>query len=406
MLPDKPRVCHILHGPYLTDPRVRREAEALAGAGWDVDVLCLSEPGRPSREIVNGVRVLRLPLARKRGSVPRYIFEYLVFLLISGLVLLFRTPRRYRVIHVNNMPDFLVFATAIPKLFGTKVLLDVHDPMPELFQSKYGLDKGSLIIRFLRWQLKISMRFADAVMTVTDEMRRLLNEIVPHIKISVLMNMPSSEFVRLGQIPLEERFGKRDGFRLLYTGTVAERYGVRVAVEAMPELRKAIPEISLCVVGSGDQLDELQQLARELGVSDIVDFRGTLPWTEIPRLIRESDLGISILLKDPHTDLCFTNKVVEYVTCGLPTIVSRTRTSECYYTDDTVCFVEPGDVGSFVKAVLNLYHNRTTMMQMSRNGTALAEKWNWDVEKTKYLGLMNKLAGITSHSEDALCGSN
>lgn len=405
MLSNKPRVCHILHGPYLTDPRVRREAEALAEAGWDVDVLCLSEPGRPVRESINGVKVLRLPLARKRGSILRYIFEYLAFFFISGVILLFRVPRRYKVIHVNNMPDFLVFAATIPKLFGTKILLDVHDPMPELFQSKYRLHKDSLIIRFLRWQLKMSMRFADAVMTVTDEMRRLLNEIVPHIEISVLMNMPGSEFVRSGQISLDERFSERNGFRLLYTGTVAERYGVRVAVEAMPELRKAIPGISLCVVGSGDQLEELKQLARELGVSDIVDFRGALPWTEIPKLIRESDLGISVLLKDPHTDLCFTNKVVEYVTCGLPTIVSRTRTSERYYTDGTVCFVEPGDVRSFVEAVLNLYHNRSKMVQMSQNGMALAEKWNWDVEKAKYLRLMNTLAGINSHSEDALCES-
>ena len=386
------RLCHVLHGPYLTDPRVRREAEALAELGWQVDVICLHEPGKPRRDVVNGVSVLRLPLARKRGSVLRYIFEYVAFLLLATLVLTVRIGKRYRVIHVNNMPDFLVFAALLPKLFGTKVVLDVHDPMPELFQSKYGLGKDSFVVRFLRWQLKWSMRFADAVITVSEEMRKLLNAVVPGLKVWVVMNLPNSSFVRTGQISESERFVSRNGFRLLYTGTVAERYGVRVAVEAMPKLRELIPGVSLRIVGSGDQLEELRTLAQDLGVSDCIEFCGTLPWTEIPKLIRESDLGISILLKDPHTDLCFTNKVVEYVTCGLPTVVSRTLTSEAYYSEEIVRFVEPGDVESFISAVVELYRDPDLRKKMSRNGIALSDRWNWETEKSKYVELIESLA--------------
>ncbi|MDH7602192.1 MAG: glycosyltransferase family 4 protein [Armatimonadota bacterium] len=388
------RACHLLHGPYLTDPRVRREAEALAEAGWEVDVICLHEEGKPRRDSVNNVRVLRLPLARKRGSVFRYLFEYVAFFVMTAFVLTARLGKRYRLIHVNNMPDFLVFAALLPKLLGSKVLLDVHDPMPELFQSKYGFSDSSPIIRFLRWQLKRSMHFADAVVTVSDEMRRLLSDLLPGVEISVVMNMPNASFVKLGQIAEDQRFTNRNGFRLLYTGTVAARYGVRVAVEAMPVLKKLIPGVSLCVVGSGDQLEELKQLARDLGVADCVDFRGAVPWTEIPKLIQESDLGVSVLLKDPHTDLCFTNKVVEYVTCGLPTVVSRTRTSENYYSQDTVRFVEPGSVESFVNAVVELYHNPDLRRSMSRRGMALAEKWNWDCEKIKYVELVERLTGL------------
>ncbi len=386
------RICHVLHGPYLTDPRVRREAEALAEAGWEVDVICLHEDGKPRRDSVNNVRILRLPLARRRGSVVRYLFEYVAFFAMTAGVLVTRLTKRYQVIHVNNMPDFLVFAAILPKLFGAKILLDVHDPMPELFQSKYGFSSSSFVIRFLRWQLKWSMRFADAVMTVSDEMRRLLNELLPAVEISVVMNMPNASFINLGQIPEEKRFANKNGFRLLYTGTVAERYGVRVAVEAMPALKKLIPGVSLCVVGSGDQIEELKRLAQDLGVADCIEFRGALPWTEIPKLIQESDLGVSVLLKDPHTDLCFTNKVVEYVTCGLPTVVSRTRTSETYYSEDTVRFVEPGDVESFVNAVLELYQDPEKRKDMSRKGMVLAGKWNWDNEKAKYIQLVEKLA--------------
>ena len=385
------RVCHVLHGPYLTDPRVRREAEALVDAGYAVDVICLSEKGQPSRAVVNGVEVFRVPLARKRGSALRYLFEYFAFLALTALLLLLRLGRRYCLIHVNNMPDFLVFAAALPKLFGSKVLLDVHDPMPELFQSKYGFGEHSIAARMLRWQVKCSMRFSNAVMTVTDEMRELLDSILPGKPISVLMNMPDASFVESALLPEAERFRSKQGFRILYTGTVSERYGVRVAVEAMPSLKRRIPGVSLCVVGSGDELEDLRALSRELEVADCVDFRGHVPWSEIPQIIRQSDLGVSLLLKNAHTDLCFTNKVVEYVTAGLPTIVSKTRAMENYYSDEVVKFVDPGDVKSFEDAVIELYENPDKMRSMSRNGIALRDRWNWTVEKTKYVELIDSM---------------
>jgi glycosyltransferase involved in cell wall biosynthesis len=159
----------------------------------------------------------------------------------------------------------------------------------------------------------------------------------------------------------------------------------------MPLLKRRIPGVSLCVVGSGDELEDLRALSRELHVADCVDFRGHVPWSEIPQIIRQSDLGVSLLLKNAHTDLCFTNKVVEYVTAGLPTIVSKTRAMENYYSDEVVKFVDPGDVKSFEDAVIELYENPDKMRSMSRNGIALRDRWNWTVEKTKYVELIDSM---------------
>ena len=75
------RVGMLVHSYYPIDARVRREAEALVGVGYDVEVICLrrtglnGEGGEPPTEIVNGVRVHRLPLERKRASQLRYFFE-------------------------------------------------------------------------------------------------------------------------------------------------------------------------------------------------------------------------------------------------------------------------------------------------------------------------------------------
>ena len=134
------RICLVVLSYYLRDPRVRREAEALVGEGYEVDVICLRDRGEPSRESVNGVSITRIPIARRRATIWRYMFEYSLFFCAVSIQLAARLfTRRYDLIHVNNMPDFLVFSTILPRLFGAKVLIDVHDPTAEVFMSKYGI---------------------------------------------------------------------------------------------------------------------------------------------------------------------------------------------------------------------------------------------------------------------------
>src|SRR6266576_4044900 len=140
-MPDRnsARVAMLAHTCYLTDARIRREAEALAGNGLEVHVVSLMEEMRGGREppeaIHNGVHIHRLHIRRKRGNFLRYLFEYFMTGLLGGLKLAqlhFRS--RLDVVHVHNMPDILVLAGIIPWLSGSKLVLDIHDPMPELYK--------------------------------------------------------------------------------------------------------------------------------------------------------------------------------------------------------------------------------------------------------------------------------
>ena len=119
------RVAMLAHTCYLRDPRVRREAEALAEKGMEVHVISLSEDGNapggrePRRSTVNGVQVHRLPIRRKRGGPLRYLYEYLMTGFLGGLKLASLHFRgRLKVVHVHNMPDLLVCAALIPRLGG------------------------------------------------------------------------------------------------------------------------------------------------------------------------------------------------------------------------------------------------------------------------------------------------
>lgn len=163
------KICMVCQSYYLRDPRIRREAEALADAEFIVDVFALRDKGEPRKEKVNGVNIYRLPLMRKRGGITRYIFEYLWFFFLSSLFLLrFFLREHYKLIQIHTMPDFLVFCALIPRIFGAKIILDVHEPMPELFMSKYNLNKNNFLIKLLMIQEKISFSFPKQIITVNE----------------------------------------------------------------------------------------------------------------------------------------------------------------------------------------------------------------------------------------------
>ena len=79
--------------------------------------------------------------------------------------------KRYRVMHVNNMPDFFVFCSLLPKRMGAKVILDIHDPMPNTFASKFQKEENGLPFKLLLWEQQISASFADQVITVHDPIK-------------------------------------------------------------------------------------------------------------------------------------------------------------------------------------------------------------------------------------------
>src|SRR3954471_3511800 len=134
-------VCILVQNHYEIDIRVRRKAEALVAAGYTVDVLALrSAYSKSKRYDLGGVTVHTISLGKKRASLVRYAFEYVAFLVWAFFkILMLNSKRRFAVIDVNNLPDFLVFAGIYAKWRGAKILFDMHEITPEFYISKYGI---------------------------------------------------------------------------------------------------------------------------------------------------------------------------------------------------------------------------------------------------------------------------
>lgn len=162
------RTASVAFTHYASDGRVRRMAEALAERGDDVMAITLRDEDEPKNYVLAGVTVRTINLRQHRGSNQvLYIAQYVAFLLIASWILtLAHVRRRLSVVHINNMPDFMVFAALPVKVMGAKVILDIHDPMPELFESKFGVGKGHPAVRVIGWIEQISIGFADRVISV------------------------------------------------------------------------------------------------------------------------------------------------------------------------------------------------------------------------------------------------
>ena len=250
---DGKRVAVVVFSHYPSDPRPRRAAEALVQLGMKVEVLCLVQDERePRREIYNGVGIRRIPLKRRRGGKFSYVYQYSAFLFITFVILAFRSlRRRYDLVHVHNMPDFLVFAALVPKLFGAKVILDLHDPMPELMTTIYGLAPESFGVRVLKKFERWSTGFADVVLTVNQGCKKLsASRSCPPKKIHVVVNSPDEGIFKYrdAQGRAFERNPTKP-FVIMYHGSLVERHGLDIGVRALGLIKEAIPLAELRIYG-------------------------------------------------------------------------------------------------------------------------------------------------------------
>ncbi len=386
-----PKILMIAQSHYLSDPRVRREAEALAEVGYHVDVIGLQRHGEPPEQVVNGVHAFGIALGREHGSVLRYLYEYGVFLILAALLALrLHLKNHYTLIQVANLPDTLVLAALLPKLMGCRVVFDAHEAMPESFRIKYGWRENGLGDRLISMLETACMALANHVLTIHEPIRQLFisKKRVRPEKISVVMNWPDEKIFGFSGIPPLSANGK---FNIIYAGTIAERYGLQTAIRALPLLIPEIPNIHLRILGKGDYTSALQQLTRELNVEEYVSFEAPIPLVAIPDVYRSSDIGISPQADRTFGNIYFSTKVAEYLAVGLPAIVAKTPIMAHYYNDSQVAFFEPNDYHGFARCVLRLYHDQEYRRTLIENGLALSQRCNWSAEKQVYWSIMERL---------------
>ncbi len=379
---------------YRRDPRVKREAEALVEAGHQVVFLARHQPGEPNRETIAGVEIIKtIGLKSKCTSFVEYMVDYATFFFMIFLHLLLH-PLRYQLIHINNMPDFLVFATWLPRLLGRPVIHDVHDLMPELYLEKFASGEKHWVVRALKTQERWAGNFASAVLTVEERLKDILSERgIPREKIHVLMNLPDDRIFAPRKTPLCK---PQDApFVMVYHGTLARRLGLDVAIEAVAKVKGAIPCMELRIIGAGEERGRLIELRDRLGLQNVVTFSdGFVPVEKIPAMIDDADVGLIPLRISSGTDIMLPTKLLEYVSVGIPCIVPKTGTITRYFDEEMVQFFEAENIDSLANAIIGLYRDPDKRTRLSHQATErFGKTYSWSEHKKVYTQLVDRLLG-------------
>ncbi len=387
----------LAHAYYEEDSRVRREAEALVRSGRPVEVFALRRPGEAPDGELDGVAIHRLDVRRHQGAgIAVYLFEYVDFF-ARAMVALARAhrARRFAVVHVNTLPDFLVFAALPLRLVGVPVLLDLHEAMPEFFRARFPQRTSRLAYGLLRLQERTSIAAADAVVTVNDALRdRLVALGTPPAKVTVILNTP--DVTLFDATAHERRPFMADGvLRLVYAGALTPTYEVEVAIEAMARLaamRPGLPAV-LEIYGRGDAEAALRARASALGIPERVRLHGRIPLEQVPAAIAGADIGLAPTRRTEFTDFSLSTKLFEYAVMAKPVVASALPTVTRYFGPETVATYRPGDAADLAAVVMRLVDDQPARAARVAVTGARARELGWDGEAATYRRLVERLAG-------------
>ena len=386
------RICVIRQGFFPLDTRVRREVEALIMAGHEVDVICLAQPGEPRHGQYHGATIRRLPMRQRRGGPVRYVFEYGAFLVAAALVAgALHLRRRYDLVQVHSIPDVLVFAALIPRLLGARVVLDLHECMPEFFATKYKVDARHPSARLLAWLEQLSISFADMVITCTEQMREaFVARGAPRSKIGVILNAADETIFNAVDHPPKARDPGR--FVLICHGSIEERYGLDTAIKAVALLREEIPGLGLEIYGEGSYEDALKSLAKEVGVEDRIRFsEGYVPLDELLDAISAADAGLVAMKRDAFRDLTHCNKMFDFIAMRRPALVSRTRSVEAYFDESCFQLFTSDDDHDLARAIRELHDDPSLAEALVDKAAQANEPYRWDRQRESYQAIIDSV---------------
>jgi glycosyltransferase involved in cell wall biosynthesis len=387
------RICHVAYTFYESDNRVRRYAEALAERGNSVEVMALRRNGESTHAVANGVRIDRLQRRQvTEGSAAAYLAKILVFFARAMAVISARHARRsYDVVHVHNVPDFLVFAAWLPKLTGARVILDIHDILPELYGDKFHVPEHSWTFKSMRWVERRSTRFAHHVIVAGDLWRdKLITRagLKPE-QCTTLLNHPDRRLFKPSN-----GTRRNDGkFIVLYPGTLNHHQGVDLAVNAFALVRHRMPNAELHIYGEGPARQHIATLIAEGGLQDAVKLKAPVSIEAIAGVMSDADLGVIPKRAEGFGNEAFSTKSLEFMACGVPVVMSRTQVDSRHFDDSLVRFFEPGAPEALADAMLRDYEHPEERLARVQHASNFVAQIDWAAKLPCYLQIVS--GGVT-----------
>ena len=393
---NRKRVCMVAMASYPGDPRIRRQAEALEKAGYEIDILCRhSSTGlQPKVEKFGKVTAYRIMNAPRQESMIKYLLISIIFFLVAFVkVQPLYLKRRYTIFQAHNMPDHLIFIGIIQKILGVRLILDIHDLTVELYEEKWPGNKKLLIKSLIKLIEKTSCRLSDRVITVTQTCKeRLVSRGVPKEKITLVLNTPDDDIFKF--LPNREFKIIDKNARIIYHGSIAERFGLHIAIEAMSIISEKIPGSKLFIYGNYNSSygKFLKEKIEALNLKDTIILNGIIGRDKIPGLLYNSDIGLVPYLSNDYMNLALPTKAFEYIATGLPVVSSMLEDLSKTFSSESIRYVKDNNPEELAANVIELCSDPDKRRNQAQKAYEEMNKISGNVMVQRYLSLIKSLS--------------
>jgi glycosyltransferase involved in cell wall biosynthesis len=370
--------------PVPLDRRVWQESIALRDAGYQVVVICPQMHGQVlPEEKLEGIQIYRHPLSTEAAGFWGFFVEYLSALWGEAHLACKAWRRhRFKVIHICNPPD-LLFLTALPfKLLGVRVIYDVHDLWPEMFEAKF--QRRGLVYWMVRGAERLTYATAKVVLATNDTVRSVAFHRGRKRSDQVFM-VRTAPRIPVTAFPEDAALKKGRKFLVGYVGVMGSADGVhhflRAADHLVHHLGRA--DIQFLLMGTGPEFDRLIELRAQLDLKDFVDMPGWCKGETLFRALQTIDLGVSCDPKNSYNDACTMNKVLEYMAFGKPQVMfdlveSRASAGDAGY------YVAESSPERLAEAIQNVLDDPALRNRMGQIGAERFKKmvdWGYSVQQ-------------------------
>src|SRR6202047_3199771 len=370
--------------PYPQDHRVRREATALAAAGYRVSIICPSSGGQRWRETVDNVRVYRFRATSPVNSLLGYLWEYGYSTAASfAISLLVFMGEGFDVVHAHNPPETFVFIGAFYKLFGKRFVFDHHDLSPEMYRARFPDGGSRIVYQALVLLEKLTCAAADHVIATNQSYRKveIERDHVPESRITIVRN--GVEVQRDRPIQPDASLRKKAKTIIGYVGVMGFQDGLDYLLRALHHLLHGLGRNDFyCVLmGDGDAWAGLKVLTKQLCLQDYVWFTGQGHGEELSRYLSAADICVYPRRANAYNDRSTMIKIMEYMAFEKP-IVAFDLPEHRVTAREAAVYVTPNDEHAFAVALARLMDDAVTRKSMGASGQLRIETelaWRFSV---------------------------
>ncbi|MGB5872324.1 MAG: glycosyltransferase family 4 protein [Bacteroidota bacterium] len=343
----------------------------IAGMGHRVTLYCSSFPGAPREETIDGMHILR------EGG--RYVFNLRPFL--AYLRHFRHSPYDVVVDDLNKIPFFL------PAYVNEPVCCVTH----HLFDTSIFRETNAALASYVYLMERSAIAFYC---------RRRVPFVVgsPSTKEELVQRGCRAEDVTVVNYAVDHATHRRTGVPksavplIGYFGRLKRYKSVHHLLEALPGVVAEVPDLRVMIVGEGDDRPRLEAIAREKGLSRLVEFTGYVSEERKMELLQQMWCKVMTSSKEG-----WGLTVLEANACGTAVIASRVPGLRDAVRDgETGLLYSYGETAELAEKTIRLLKDRAYRERLSTEALHWSKTFTWERAAEETLDVLKKVGSRTS----------